>query len=666
MSKPALWATSTAPRENSRNAGSTESILGASYTIAVVIPVSATICGGMLRPGIDQCGELAEHLAAAHLDRADLGDRVVVLAAGAPAGGLQVDDDERGLPQRQVSRQRIDVREAQLAHALTVGNRTDNDVGRPALPRRTELACRCPPIPCGQHRAEDSGHDTDDRRPDTGTVKIDCDDCAVRGPGCQDCVVSVLLGVPETLLDDERRRWRCSPTSGWRRGFGSCRSTATAIPGLLRRHATDSAADYSSEAAVKFASSVGQGRCRFVTYLRPKRSSTRLRHGNCKDANLEVRPHAPDHTRFKRPAIGAIAGSDGSRQGFSPASVQADPADDALAKLNELSRQAEQTTEAMHSAQLDLNNKLAAQEAAEEKHAVDAAAVDSAKSQLATFQSSVDKFAAAQYMGGRTDGLDAMLTAASPQGLIDQLAVQRVMAAEMSAQMKSYREISEQAALAEQASAQVGRRSQDRRRAGRRGARRPAVQAEQAAGADRGGQVAVPGADSRTSVRPWRAMPPAARSAAPARCTRAAPRRSAGALPARSAARRHCSAADLASAGRHAPPPVADTGATVIQAALSRIGSPYSWGGSGPSAFDCSGLVMWSFQQAGISLPHSSQALANGRAAGVDGPDAAGRCGHLLLRRVACRHLHRRRHDGARVDLRHAGASRPGGQCADP
>ncbi len=37
-----------------------------------------------------------------------------------------------------------------------------------------------------------------------GTVKIDCDDCAVRGPGCQDCVISVLLGVPETLLVDER------------------------------------------------------------------------------------------------------------------------------------------------------------------------------------------------------------------------------------------------------------------------------------------------------------------------------------------------------------------------------------------------------------------------------------------------------------------------------
>ncbi|WKG01307.1 hypothetical protein [Mycolicibacterium sp. HK-90] len=41
--------------------------------------------------------------------------------------------------------------------------------------------------------------------PHTDGVTIDCDDCAVRGPGCQDCVVSVLLGVPETLLDDERR-----------------------------------------------------------------------------------------------------------------------------------------------------------------------------------------------------------------------------------------------------------------------------------------------------------------------------------------------------------------------------------------------------------------------------------------------------------------------------
>ena len=38
----------------------------------------------------------------------------------------------------------------------------------------------------------------------TDPVVIDCDECAVRGPGCHDCVVSVILGVPETLLEDER------------------------------------------------------------------------------------------------------------------------------------------------------------------------------------------------------------------------------------------------------------------------------------------------------------------------------------------------------------------------------------------------------------------------------------------------------------------------------
>ncbi|OSC41802.1 hypothetical protein [Mycobacterium decipiens] len=35
-------------------------------------------------------------------------------------------------------------------------------------------------------------------------VVIDCDDCAVRGLRCRDCVVSVLLGIPETLSTDER------------------------------------------------------------------------------------------------------------------------------------------------------------------------------------------------------------------------------------------------------------------------------------------------------------------------------------------------------------------------------------------------------------------------------------------------------------------------------
>ena len=46
--------------------------------------------------------------------------------------------------------------------------------------------------------------------------------------------------------------------------------------------------------------------------------------------------------------------------------------------------------------------------------------------------------------------------------------------------------------------------------------------------------------------------------------------------------------------------------AAMIAAALSRVGLPYSWGAAGPSSFDCSGLVQWSFAQAGILMPRTA------------------------------------------------------------
>jgi cell wall-associated NlpC family hydrolase len=54
------------------------------------------------------------------------------------------------------------------------------------------------------------------------------------------------------------------------------------------------------------------------------------------------------------------------------------------------------------------------------------------------------------------------------------------------------------------------------------------------------------------------------------------------------------------------PPPQSSGAATAVAAAQSRIGSKYVWGASGPTTFDCSGLTMWSWGQAGVSLVHSS------------------------------------------------------------
>ena len=45
-------------------------------------------------------------------------------------------------------------------------------------------------------------------------------------------------------------------------------------------------------------------------------------------------------------------------------------------------------------------------------------------------------------------------------------------------------------------------------------------------------------------------------------------------------------------------------GVQALRWALTKLGDPYVWGAAGPSAFDCSGLVMWAYAQVGISLMH--------------------------------------------------------------
>lgn len=53
--------------------------------------------------------------------------------------------------------------------------------------------------------------------------------------------------------------------------------------------------------------------------------------------------------------------------------------------------------------------------------------------------------------------------------------------------------------------------------------------------------------------------------------------------------------------------PVSHAAREAIAYARAHLGDPYVWGGTGPGAFDCSGLVYMAYRSAGIDLPRTSQ-----------------------------------------------------------
>ena len=87
-----------------------------------------------------------------------------------------------------------------------------------------------------------------------------------------------------------------------------------------------------------------------------------------------------------------------------------------------------------------------------------------------------------------------------------------------------------------------------------------------------------------------------------------AAREAAGHGDPRASAIRADRSADTAPTATTSGPAVAPNGAiqAVIDTAMAQRGKPYVWAAAGPDSFDCSGLVLYAFRAAGISLPHSS------------------------------------------------------------
>ncbi|WP_158888347.1 C40 family peptidase [Amycolatopsis anabasis] len=241
---------------------------------------------------------------------------------------------------------------------------------------------------------------------------------------------------------------------------------------------------------------------------------------------------------------------------------------EALAKYRELAAQAEKLNEDYLKAQDDLNARQgdltkATQDVEAAKQAGEKAAADEK-----VFRVDVDRFADVSFTSGaQLNKLSALLTGTSAQDFLDRSAALDVLASDKNEALQKLTGAVQAAAAAQAAATDAQARAQ---------------------GAKDAAAKLVTDIEARKKALDDQKKELEAANGNLSSADRAAQRDTGGAIP-----------------NVKAPGPAAQK---AINAALSKMGSPYVWGATGPSQFDCSGLTSWAYQQAGVSLPRSSRA----------------------------------------------------------
>lgn len=250
-------------------------------------------------------------------------------------------------------------------------------------------------------------------------------------------------------------------------------------------------------------------------------------------------------------------------------------ATEAVQRMIDLSRQAEQLNQQALTAQADLDAKLAIQHDADAKVAAATADVDAARNEVAKYRPMIDRTAIASYQGARTNRLFSVLVSDSPQQLLDQISTLDVVATQTSDQLQRYKRATDAATAAQSAArtaADAARAATDQANTVRDDVGRKQTDLQNAVA---------------EVIEVWGTLSTADRTAL-------------AGSPFPPGFDRDSLLADL----------VPGSGTSALAAGLTRVGDPYVWGATGPDQFDCSGLVQWAFAQIGKQVPRTSSAQA--------------------------------------------------------
>lgn len=324
----------------------------------------------------------------------------------------------------------------------------------------------------------------------------------------------------------------------------------------------------------------------------------------------------------------------------------------ASAQLSQVQDDASAAAEAYNGARLALDQATAEATAAAKRAAAAQAQADAASLE-------VRRYAASVYQsGGNLGELDAYLSSTGPQDLVDRAtaieavsdarsralqkaAATSVVAQTMRAQAATARDQQAQAATsaqqardaaqarADQATAEATRiqheqqamtvqlaslrktsvalekQRQDGLAAAAAARAAAAAAAEQARLAAQRAQQARDAADRRAAQAAARAAAQeAARQKAAAEAAQKAAEQQAAQTPSRPSRPSQPTPSAPQPADPPPPPPSSGGVGAVIAYAQAQLGKPYGWGASGPDSFDCSGLTMMAWRQAGVYLSH--------------------------------------------------------------